>query len=229
MATAASRQDGDDDLDANPGRALCTVFVNALPVSGASISVVGESGQHSTIGASDRLAAEVEAWQFELGEGPHWDALRTDRPALVYDLDDAAHTWPALLGRILTGNVGALFAFPLQLGAATVGVADLYSRTSTAPWPAETVQAARNLADRVTAPAVRLATRSAAAEVSEVGGFAVELRREVHQAAGMVMVQLDCTASAALLRLRGEAFASGVPLSTLARQVIQSRIDFSRF
>lgn len=165
-----------------------------------------------------------------MGEGPHWDALRTDQPALIYDLHDPAckESWPALVGRMDASDASGLFAFPLQLGAATIGVADLYSRTSSAPWPVETVQLARDLADRVTASAVRLATRSATAEISQVSGFAVELRREVHQAAGMVMVQLDCTASVALLRLRGEAFASGVALTTLARNVIGGRVDFAR-
>jgi hypothetical protein len=44
----------------------------------------------------------------------------------------------------------------------------------------------------------------------------------------MVMVQLDCSASTALLRLRGQAFASGVPLAGLAREVITRRFDFGQ-
>lgn len=198
-------------------------------MAGASISVVAESGQHCTVAATDRLAAEVETWQFELGEGPHWDALRTEQPVLVPDLDAATHqrTWPSLLARLELSGAGGLFAFPLHLGAATIGVADLYSHSPSTPWPDDTAQLAQDLADRVAAPAVRLATQSADADASQAGQLAVELRREVHQAAGMVMVQLDCSASDALIRLRGEAFASGVPLDALAKLVIQRRIDFA--
>lgn len=219
---------GSTDLSAS-GLVLCQTLIRALPVTGGSISVVGESGQHSTVAASDRLAAELEAWQFELGEGPHWDALRTEQPVLMPDLDKTANqgTWPSLLARLELSGASGLFAFPLHLGAAIIGVADLYSRSPSIPWPDGTVQLAQDLADSVAAPAVRLATHSAAADVSHTGQLAVELRREEHQATGMVMVQLDCSASDALIRMRGEAFASGVPLDALARLVIQRRINFA--
>ncbi len=216
-------------LGPDPGKALCDLFVTSLPIAGASISVVAESGEHSVVGASDSLAARLEAWQFERGEGPHWDALRTRRPAFLYDLADAAEhvSWlaPALSG---APGTGALFAFPLQLGAATLGVADLYSRTAVDRWSEETVDLAQHLATSVAASAIRLATRSADAATSQTGRFAVELRREVHQAVGMVMVQLHTDASTALLRLRGHAFAYDIPLEVLGRQVIKREIDFSQ-
>ena len=90
------------------------------------------------------------------------------------------------------------------------------------------IDLAQDLALSVAARAVRLATRSAEAATSTTGRNAVELRREVHQATGMVMAQLDCNASTALLRLRGQAFAFGVPLDGLAREVITRRFDFGQ-
>jgi hypothetical protein len=215
--------------DADPGRALCRVLMDALPVAGASISVVTERGSHSVVGASDALAAKLEALQFELGVGPHWEALRTDRPAFLWNAADVAQlsAWPTLAVDAVGWGVGSLFALPLQLGAATVGVADLYSRSPVEPWSDEMIDLAQDLARSVAARAVRLATRSAEAATSRTGRNAVELRREVHQATGMVMAQLDCSASTALLRLRGRAFASGIPLEGLAREVITRRFDFA--
>ncbi len=214
---------------ANPdrGRALCAVFTEALPVAGVSISVVTETGTHSIIGASDALAAELEAWQYEVGVGPHWEALRTERPAFLWDAVRQREVWPisALNSR---RGVGALFAFPLQLGAATVGVADLYSPLPVERWSDTTIAEAQDLALSVSAPAVRLATRSADAATSTTGRIAVELRREVHQATGMVMSQLDCSATTALLRLRAHAFATGIPLEALARTVIARQLDFAQ-
>lgn len=212
------------------GRALCEAFVDTLPVAGASISVVTESGSHSVVAASDELAAALEAWQFEAGVGPHWEALRTERPAFLYDVADVLQReeWLRGAAHAVPAGAGALYAFPLQLGAAVVGVADLYSSTPVGGWSGETIARAVEVALSVTIPSVRLATRSADAVRSSVGGGAVELRREVHQATGMVMVQLDCSASDALLRLRGQAFVSGVPLEELARDVIARRINFAR-
>src|SRR3954454_4967427 len=194
---------------ADPGRALCTVFIDALPVAGASISVVTERGSHSVVGASDALAVKLEALQFELGVGPHWESLRTERPAFLWNAADMAElsAWPALAVDAAGCGVGALFALPLQLGAATVGVADLYSRSPVERWSDEVIGLAEDLALSGAARAVRLAPRSAEAANSRTGRNAVELRREVHQATGMVMAQLDCSASTALLRLRGQAFA----------------------
>jgi hypothetical protein len=216
--------------DVEPGRALCTVFMEALPIAGASISVVTERGSHSVVGASDALAVTLEALQFELGVGPHWESLRTERPAFLWNAGDLAqvNAWPALAQEAVRCGAGALLALPLQLGAATVGVADLYCRAPVEPWSVEMIGLAEDLALSVAARAVRLATRSADAATSRTGRNAVELRREVHQATGMVMAQLDCSATNALLRLRGQAFASGVPLEGLAREVITRRFDFAQ-
>ena len=41
------------------------------------------------------------------------------------------------------------------------------------------------------------------------------------------MAQLDCDAETALLRLRARAFADGVPLLALAREVVARRVDLS--
>lgn len=206
---------------------LCQRFVRALPVDGASISVVAGSGQQSVIGTTDRVAAQLEAWQFQLGEGPHVQALRTGRPILVDDVRTGAAAWPMLQGEAVKAGAAALFAIPLRLGAATVGVADLYSATARPPWSDHQVQRAVGVAAAVTAPALRLATRSAESEDGDGALAGVELRREVHQATGMLLVQLDTSASDALARLRAHAFASGVPLEQLARDVIDGRIDLS--
>jgi AmiR/NasT family two-component response regulator len=47
---------------------------------------------------------------------------------------------------------------------------------------------------------------------------------EVHQATGMVMVQREINAEEALLRLRARAFAEGMALEVLAREVVARRV-----
>ena len=232
--TAIDMNDRDPDspdraVAPDPGRLLCDVFVDALPVAGASISVVGDHGAHSVVGASDDVAVALEASQFALGVGPHWDALRSARPAFLYDIAVEAERGMLLPLVSEAARLGAssLFAFPLRLGAVIVGVADLYSRTASDRWTDETVVRACDLAVGVAAPAVRLATRSADADYSRTGPNAVELRREVHQAIGMVMGQLGCDADTALLRLRAHAFAAGRPLESIAQDVIRRRLDLS--
>jgi hypothetical protein len=49
---------------------------------------------------------------------------------------------------------------------------------------------------------------------------------EVHQATGMVQVQLNVSTEEALLRLRARAFADGRPLRDVAADVVARRLRF---
>jgi hypothetical protein len=51
-------------------------------------------------------------------------------------------------------------------------------------------------------------------------------RAAVHQATGMVSVQLGVSMEVALLRLRAHAYASGRPLGEVAQDVVARRLRF---
>lgn len=203
---------------------LLSPFVQLLPVAGASLSVAAGSSQ-STVGATDAIAAQLEQLQFDLGEGPHWDALRGGREVLVPDVREGRSTWPVFAGEVAALDVGAVFAFPLTLGAVTVGVVDLYRSTPGVLSPGD-VSTARSLAVVAAAPAIQIAARAASQEGPPDGASTAELRRVVHQATGMLLVQLGVTATEAFARLRAHAFASGVPLELVAQDVVARRLTF---
>jgi hypothetical protein len=50
----------------------------------------------------------------------------------------------------------------------------------------------------------------------------------VHQAAGMAMVQLDCSIEDALARLRATAFAEGMAVNQLASDLVHGRRRLDR-
>lgn len=200
-------------------------FDESLPVTGGSISVVGAPGQHSTIFASDPIAKQVDALQFDLGEGPRYKALRTGKPVLIPNGSQDEHSdWPVFGDAVKGLGVGALFAFPLVLGAATVGVVDLYRSTSGALSASDVAQGLV-IAGSVAGSAVRWAMWSAKEHDPNLTP-APELRREVHQATGMIIAQLDTSATEAFARLRGHAFATGRSVAEVARDVVQRRLDF---
>ncbi|MEO6944095.1 MAG: GAF and ANTAR domain-containing protein [Lacisediminihabitans sp.] len=225
----------DSDADAPPGlntggadADLCSRFVEFLPITGASISVFDETGNQSTICASDEMAARLEEMQFELGEGPHWEALHTGRPVMVPDLhSESLSSWPMFSEAVRHTGVGAVFAFPLTLGVVTIGVVDLYC-SSPGNLSASALATAVNLAGSVTLPAARMAIRSADREdASTTVGTAPELRRDVHQATGMILVQMNVSATEAFLLLRAHAFSSGRTVQEIAQDVVARRLDFS--
>jgi hypothetical protein len=205
---------------------LCAAFVNALPVTGASISVVGNAGREMTVCASDAAAARLEELQFDLGEGPHREVARSGRPVLIPDVETYDHSsWPVFATSLPGLEVRAIFAFPVAMGAVTVGVVDLYSTSPGSLSPSE-MTTVRRLARSVAGPAVGAAIRSADGESSTDARGVPMIRREVHQATGMVLVQLQTTATEAFSLLRAHAFATGRSVEAVSRDVVSRRLDF---
>ncbi len=209
------------------GHGLCEPFVTGLFVDGASISVFDFAGSQVTVCASDATAARAESLQFELGEGPHWEALATGAPVMCPDITKAlSGSWPVFAGAAQDAGIAAAFAFPMRIGAATVGVVDLYCAHPR--WlDAHQISLASSMADRVAIAAVRMATRMADDPHAAENDVAPALRREVHQATGMIQAQLEVSATEALTRLRSRAFATGMPIGELAASVVAGRTDFS--
>ncbi|WP_240977291.1 GAF and ANTAR domain-containing protein [Planctomonas sp. JC2975] len=207
--------------------ALCRRFVNTLPVDGASISVFGIGWQQTTIAASDRVAAALEELQFDLGEGPHWQAIQTGRSVSVTDLDSAqSDAWPMFASAALGIGVHAVIALPLKLGATTIGVVDLNRRLA-GPFGSEALETAETLTRRTALASARFAAETAREDVVEESDTAPALRREVHQAIGMIVVQLNTTATEAFARLRAHAFASGRTVQAVALDVVNRQLDFA--
>jgi len=236
--TAARELEAWDDS----GTELCTPFLKVLPIDGASISTLGAPFETETISASDAFAARIDELQFDLGEGPCWRALATRRPVLSPDIRfEQNPAWPMFRAALDETDVGGLFAFPLAIGTLLIGAVDLYSTTA-GPLPPEAVADAMELADIVARVVLRRALRDHVSDVhdpdwqsdegpnpaapteAESEGFS---RRVIHQATGMILAQLDLSATDALLLLRGYAFSNGRSVRSVAHDVVARKIDFS--
>lgn len=213
------------------GAELCAAFLATLPISGISISAFPGHAPETSIGASDAIAARLDELQFDLGEGPRWEALRTRQPILLPHVKSDGHTaWPVFAKAVLDYDVAALFVFPLLLGAIDVGVIELYS-SSPGPLSPADYAAALQLCDAATWQLLRhILTTSP----DDRGGDkdpelekSLLSRREVHQATGMVLAQTGLSATNALLLLRAHAFSEGLTVREVARDVVSKELDFS--
>jgi GAF domain-containing protein len=162
--------------------------------------------------------------QFALGEGPRWVVARTGRPSINADVAKEGHPdWPVFGAGLTMLGVRALFAFPILTGPVLLGVVDLYRRTP-GTFDRDATARAFSLARKVAAPAVRAAMRAAGeGELPEANRDG--LRRQVHQAVGMVFIQLDVSTVEALALLRAYAFSTGRPLEDVARDVVERTLD----
>jgi hypothetical protein len=206
--------------------AIARTLVDFLPVNGASVSTIGNFLGTETLAASDRVIAKIDELQFDLGEGPCWDAMATLKPVIEPDLRSRpSQSWPAFSRAVLEHHgVSAIFAFPLSIGPLRIGAIDLYSATPAELGQAKTTETSA-LASIISRHVLRDALRAAGNEVRPPGGpFS---RRAVHQATGFVIAQCGISAEDAHLLLQGHAFAEGVSMDEVAREVISGRLVFT--
>jgi GAF domain-containing protein len=202
---------------------LAQPFLELFPISGASVSTLGTPLGSETIAATDALAERLDELQFDLGEGPCWDALRTQRPVLEPNLTQRpASSWPAFSKAVQTEGVGALFAFPLLIGSVGLGAVDLYSTAPLTLTPTQKQQASA-LATIVSRVLLNDALkRTGVADDSDAFS-----RRVIHQATGMVLAQLGVTADDAYLIIQARAFAEGRSMREVATDLVDRRLRFT--
>ena len=149
----------------------------------------------------------------------------TGRPVLVPDMTDTPDTsrWPIYADAVLEAGVGAVFALPLQWGTITLGVLDLYRRTPGSLSRTQLLDA-RSAAD--TAALLLLGLRTDPGD-EQPWDPSWSSRAEIHQATGMVLVQLGVSAADAFARLRAHAFAEQRLLGDVARDVVARRLRFT--
>ena len=176
--------------------------------------------------ASDPLSERIEELQQLLGEGPGVDALATRRPVLVSDLGAAAMSrWPLYSVGVHDDGIRAVFAFPLQVGAAQVGVL-VVVRAFAGPLSADELTQAFTFAD--VAVNVLLDAQDDAVPGTAADGLdeAIEHHAVLFQAQGMVMVQLGGTLVEALARMRAHAFAENRRLVDVAHDIVARTVFF---
>lgn len=152
---------------------------------------------------------------------------------LAGDLAARLDRWPGFVSQALDLGIEGVYAFPLQLGATCLGVLDLYAEHSGAtlngllPTALSFAQAAvLTLLDAVEGEAVIEDDKTA--DLGEAGRGLYEAfdhRPEIHQAQGMVMVDLAVPLTQALLRMRARAFGTGTTLLELSRRIIDGEED----
>ncbi len=205
-----------------PLRRICGAAVRALSASGAAIGILTDSGVRGACAVCGPIAERLADLQYLLGEGPGIDAFTGRRPVLVPDLSDRAlHRWPVYGAAARAAGVRAVFAFPLQVGAARLGVMDVL-RIRAGPLTESELNVALVFAD-VTVETLLSRQRNGDAPDGGAGYHA-----QVFQAQGMVMVQLGTSIGDALTRMRAHAFAADRRIEDVARDVVDGVLRFDR-
>ncbi len=202
---------------------LCRALVADLELSGVTITLMVADGSQALAAASDPRIAALDAVQFDVGEGPSRDAYAVGRPVLVPDLAASDGRWPGFHSASHAHGLAAVHAFPLQQGAVRLGALTCYA-AAVLPLNRQEISRCVVYAEVVTRYLIEDGAGgdpgSAQRDFLERD---VQIRTEVYQAQGMVMVELQVSLAEALVRMRAGAFAAGVSLNQLAVEIVAGR------
>jgi hypothetical protein len=217
---AASRGDAVSAAD------VCPASLAAVAVTGAGMTAASRAGSGHVMYATDEVSEQIAELQLTLGEGPCPDAAAAGGPVLSSDLgaDEVAVRWPIFAPAARQAGAGAVFAFPLQIGAIRVGVLEMY-RSQPDPLSADQLGDALVFAD--IAAVLLLESKDQAARGTGPGGQPPYLalhRAEIDQATGMLTEQLGVGIEEAFLRLRAYAYAHERRLTEVARDIVGRRL-----
>ncbi|HEX4865629.1 MAG TPA: GAF and ANTAR domain-containing protein [Acidimicrobiales bacterium] len=205
---------------------LCAVTTDVIGVTGAGIMLMSGDVPRGSLCSTNDVSALIEELQYTLGEGPCVDAYKNNQVVLEPDLaDPRTPRWFAFAPQAVEAGARAVFGFPLRVGAARLGALNMYQ------------DKAGDLSDDQHADALVMADvvarwvldvqadalPGALADELEAGG---EFYFVVHNAAGVVSVQLGCSITEAMIRLRVYAFSNDRLLRDVARDVVTRKLRF---
>ena len=219
-ALSAARADDDvHDLPALLQR-ICRAAEECLGLVGASVHLLNRTEGGGVAASSNEVARLAGEAAFAVGEGPSLDAYGQARPVLAsYLLEEGVRIWPGYVDTLRLSGIRACFSLPLHVGAVRLGVLDLYA-ASPAPLRPDQVSLGLTFADLATESLLNPPPGTSAAEVNARLVEVLERRGEIHQAQGMVMVDLGVDLAEALTLLRAHAYCGGLGLLDGAREIV---------
>ena len=226
------RSEGDQIVE-NPIQAalhrVCLDVAEELVLLGATITVMASEGAEASVAHSSEDARRVAGLAFASGEGPSADSFTSGRPVLVPDLAASDGRWVGFTPAALQAGVSGVYAFPLGLGAAPLGVLTCYCTAGaslTAPQLQRCLLAADTATSLLLTPGRRVASATDPVHADPDAQASLHIRTEVYQAQGMLTVALGISLRDAMARLRAIAYTEDIDLNDLAADLVAGRRDF---
>jgi GAF domain-containing protein len=178
------------------------------------------NGKLTTAACSDDIAAQVDAAQYELDDGPCLHAMRDGHTVRIEDTAEKAH-WPEFEAQAAAHGIRSCLALPLKAEGKPVGALNLYARKALAFGTAQ-ARRAENFAESASgllSLAMRLA--SDAALIDQLRSSMIS-RTVIDQAIGIIMAREQCNQARAFAILRSASQNSNVKLRDIASAVVTS-------
>jgi hypothetical protein len=203
---------------------LCGACPGIVGVNGAGVMLMSGDIPTGSLCTSNAVSHLIEELQYTLGEGPCVDAYQQDQVVAEPDLaDPLTRRWFAFTPPALAAGVRAVFGFPLRVGAVRLGALNFY-RDESGPLTDDQHADALVIADVVARWVLEAQAGAPADEVAAGLEIGADFHFVVHNAAGMVSVQLGVSVTEAIIRLRAYAFSNDRLLADVAEDVVARRL-----
>ena len=193
--------------------AVVQFALQALDCSHAGIALHSR-GRPQVPAATDPLVCEIFQHAMATGHGPLVEAMRTGQDVLVRDTATDPR-WPQWAAEVRELGVRAVLDVPLTTATGSVGMLGLYSTTPDAFGP-DDIAVAHILARHAS---VALASARHEANLAQ----AVDARKLVGQAMGILMERYDLDSDRAFTVLRRYSQDTNTKLRDVAQQLIDTR------
>ncbi len=188
-------------------------------VDGAGLMLTDSEQQLRSVAASDDRLAHLEELQIEHSEGPCIAAFEDKQLVGAEDLTSDTR-WPKFSGAAVSRRVRAVLASPLPYNQDAVGVVAVVSEQSR-PWSAEGELALLAFTDLA---ALLIASTMQGQQQSELATQlqgALDSRRIIEQAKGVLVGRHGITPRAAFEQLRAQARSERRKVAVLCAEVVQ--------
>jgi GAF domain-containing protein len=186
---------------------------------GAAVTLFGAGLVETLTVVSDPAAKAAQDLEFALGQGPSRDTMTSRRPIRAVGPHGLRRRWPHYGPEVERLGIHSIAAVPVELTGMPLGALTLFG-----PRQHRDFDSLLTLGGTV---AAMLVSRD---DGTDDRGQQCPLladadhRAVVHQAAGVVSVQLGCTIPDALALIRARAFTDDQPVESIASDIVEHRL-----
>ena len=173
-----------------------------------------------TVVNSDARAAHVDEVQYDQGEGPCLESLRTGQAVLVADVR-TEHRWALYPAHALGYGVRSSLSLPLAVNGDVYGALNIYSGTAQA-FGAEQRRKAETFAIQASAVLTVALRQAQQTQLTDQLREALATRSGIDQALGILMAQQGCGPETAFSILRNTSQHQNRKLRHVAGDIVEA-------
>ena len=188
--------------------------LKAIGCDFAGVIFVHGKSHIETAAATDPIVAKLDAMQMEVGEGPDVSVLE-DRLSVIIDDTHTEHRWPNWSARVYDAGIRSLLSVRMYTDEETMGTLNAYSRKP----------GAFDIDDQAVAHVLARHAAVALGNARKIENLwlAVDARKRIGQAQGILMERFDLSADQAFAVLLRYSQDNNVKLRVVADRLVETR------